>query len=85
MTKKRVLATFLWFYSGWAMGALIAFFLGVSPALGPIVGIAGAAFIGADPFGRIWVEPKATAGTVGQISLDAGSTPAASSIDRRAA
>ena len=28
---KRILAAFLWFYTGWYAGAMLAEFLGVSP------------------------------------------------------
>jgi hypothetical protein len=52
--KKRVLAAFLWFYTGWYAGALVASFLGVSPMLGPILGAAVAAVIVGDPRRIIW-------------------------------
>jgi len=52
--KKRVLATFLWFFAGWYAGAVIAFALGVSPILGPILGVAAAGLIAGDPRGIIW-------------------------------
>jgi hypothetical protein len=52
--KKRVLAAFLWFYTGWYAGALVANFLGVSPMLGPILGAAVAAVIVGDPRRIIW-------------------------------
>jgi hypothetical protein len=54
MTAKRILATILWFYAGWYAGAMIAHFLVLSPALGPILGTAMAAIIGGDPRGIIW-------------------------------
>lgn len=54
MTAKRILAAFLWFYAGWYAGATIAYFLGLSEALGPIVGTAAAALIAGDPRGIIW-------------------------------
>jgi hypothetical protein len=52
--KKRVFAALLWFYSGWYAGAMLAEFVGVSPALGPIVGTVIAALIAGDPRGVIW-------------------------------
>jgi hypothetical protein len=52
--KKRVLAMFLWFYAGWYAGAVIAEFVGVSPMLGPILGMAAAVLFAGDPRGVIW-------------------------------
>jgi hypothetical protein len=52
--KKRVLAAFLWFYTGWYAGALVANLLEVSPMLGPILGAAAAAIIVGDPRRIIW-------------------------------
>lgn len=54
--KKRVLATFLWFYAGWYAGAVVAEILGVSPYLGPIIGTAAAALFAGDPRGIIWTR-----------------------------
>jgi hypothetical protein len=65
--KKRILATFLWFYAGWYAGAILAEFLGVSQLLGPIIGMAAAALVAGDPRRIIWVSrPAAPATTVGQ-------------------
>ena len=52
--KKRIAAAFLWFYTGWYGGAIIADFIGVSPLLGPILGAASAALIVGDPRRIIW-------------------------------
>jgi hypothetical protein len=52
--KKRVLAAFLWFYTGWYGGAILADLIGVSPVLGPIIGAAAAALIVGDPRRIIW-------------------------------
>jgi hypothetical protein len=60
--KKRILATFLWFFAGWYAGAVIAFALGVSPILGPILGVAAAGLIAGDPRGIIWSN-RASAAT----------------------
>ena len=51
---KRILAAFLWFYTGWYAGAMLAEILSVSPALGPILGAAAAGLIVGDPRGMIW-------------------------------
>ena len=55
--KKRVAAAVLWFYCGWYAGAMIAHVVGISPALGPILGVVAAVLIAGDPRGIIW--PKA--------------------------
>jgi hypothetical protein len=57
---KRILATILWFYTGWYAGALLADFLTNSPMLGPIVGAAAAALIAGDPRRIIWTVRSAT-------------------------
>jgi hypothetical protein len=51
---KRILAAFLWFYTGWYAGAMLADILSVSPALGPILGAAAAGLIVGDPRRMIW-------------------------------
>ncbi len=62
--KKRVLAAVLWFYTGWYAGAVIAYFVGVSSILGPILGLAAAGLFAGDPLGVIWgarrTEPAPT-------------------------
>jgi hypothetical protein len=52
--KKRILAAFIWFYVGWYAGAMFADLLGLSAALGPIMGTALAAVIVGDPRRLIW-------------------------------
>jgi hypothetical protein len=74
--KKRVLAAFLWFYAGWYGGALLADFLQLSPALGPIVGAAAAALIVGDPRRIIW-HAKSIAPS---IAASAGAIAAASHV-----
>ena len=60
---KRVAAAFLWFYTGWYAGAMIAAFLGVSPVIGPILGAAAAGFLVGDPLRIIWTRPAPKAVT----------------------
>lgn len=69
--KKRVLSAFLWFYSGWYAGALLADVIGVSPFLGPLIGAAAAALIVGDPRHIIW-----TARSMGTRGIDASPDPA---------
>ena len=54
---KRVVAAFLWFYTGWYAGAMLAAFVGISPIVGPIVGAAAAGLFVADPFHLVWARP----------------------------
>jgi hypothetical protein len=57
---KRILSAALWFYTGWYAGAMIAFHLGISEAIGPLLGAAAAALFAGDPRGLIWKrEPAA--------------------------
>ncbi len=58
--KKRVTATVLWFFAAWYAGAMLAYILGVSVALGPILGTAAAALIAGDPRGIIWTRREVT-------------------------
>lgn len=51
---KRILSAALWFYTGWYAGAMVAFYLGISEAIGPIMGTAAAAIFAGDPRGLIW-------------------------------
>jgi hypothetical protein len=55
--KKRILSAVLWFYTGWYAGSMLAFYLGVSPALGPILAVAAAGIFAGDPRGIIWRRP----------------------------
>lgn len=52
--KKRALAAVLWAVMGWYIGAAIAWFLDLGPALGPILAVAAAAIVAGDPRGIIW-------------------------------
>ena len=60
--KKRAAAAILWFYAGWYAGASIAFVAGLSPVLGPILGIAAAAIVGVDPRRMIWTRRAVSRG-----------------------
>ena len=54
---KRVVAAFLWFYTGWYAGAFIAEIFGVSHVIGPIIGVAAAGLLVGDPLRIIWARP----------------------------
>jgi hypothetical protein len=69
--KKRVTAGVLWFFSGWYAWSMVATFIGVTTALGPVFGVLAALLIAGDPFGRIWTSPseqpaRLTAASVGE-------------------
>lgn len=57
--KKRIAAAILWFYAGWVIGALLAFAIGLTPALAPIIGTAAAAIVAGDPRRLIWSRAPA--------------------------
>jgi len=54
--QKRVAAAVLWLLAGWTAGSFLTFTIGVSPLLGPILGIAGAALFAGDPRRIIWSQ-----------------------------
>ena len=54
---KRVVAAFLWFYTGWYAGAMIASLFGISPVVGPIIGVAAAGLVVVDPRRMFWARP----------------------------
>jgi hypothetical protein len=56
--KKRSAATVLWFFTGWFVGAFVAFSAGMSPLFAPILGIAAAAFVAGDPRHMIWTSRR---------------------------
>ena len=56
--KKRALATGLWFFAGWYAGNVIAYALGVSELLGPIVGTAAAVLVATDPRHLLWAPSE---------------------------
>ena len=55
--SKRILAAILWFYTGGYAWAMAAELLGISPALGPLLGATAAALIAGDPRRLIWKRP----------------------------
>ena len=51
---KRIAAAPLWFLVGWFMGSAVAWAFGLSALLAPIVALALAGIVVADPRGVIW-------------------------------
>lgn len=62
--KKRIASALLWFYAIWYAASMVAAGLGISPALGPILGAAAAALIAGDPRHIIWTRPSSTSRSV---------------------
>lgn len=54
---KRLVAAALWSLVGWYAGAVGAWALDLSPALGPILAVALAGIVVADPRRIIWTHP----------------------------
>ena len=52
--SKRILAGVLWLFAGWYIGNIVAFYLGISDLLGPILGVASALVIAGDPLRIVW-------------------------------
>jgi putative effector of murein hydrolase LrgA (UPF0299 family) len=73
---KRTIATVLWFYAFWYLGALIAAFLGISELFGPILGIAAGALIAIDPRRIIWLS-QSQAGAVARSTSGSSPSPVA--------
>ena len=59
--KKRLFATVLWFYATWYGWSILADMAGWPDMLGPVIGLAVAAFVGLDPMHRIWAKLPAPA------------------------
>ena len=68
--KKRVFAAFLWFYTGWYAGAILANIVGVSPVLGPMIGAVTAALIVGDPRRIIWKATSSAQSTGKSIAAN---------------
>jgi hypothetical protein len=56
--KKRALATVLWFYTGWVIGALVTWALSLAVPIGPFLAVAAAAVVAIDPRHVIWEQPQ---------------------------
>jgi hypothetical protein len=73
--KKRVVATVLWFYAGWAFGAMIAFVTGLSAVLAPVLAVASAGMVGFDPRHLFWT-PRVQSAAAATVSVKAIHNPA---------
>jgi hypothetical protein len=70
--KLRIASGVLWFLAGWAVTGTIACGLGLSQAIGPLVGIAWAALVAMDPMDVVWRVGKRS----GQANADVRSQSA---------
>jgi hypothetical protein len=69
--KLRIISAILWFLAGWVtMGPIVVIF-GLNQAAGPLVGLAWAAFVVADPKRLIWQK----AGLAPSEPVRGGSSP----------
>ena len=56
--KKRLLALVLWFYAGWAIGAMCVVFLGANSLVSPLTGLTAAILFAGDPFRLFWTARR---------------------------
>ena len=69
--KKRLLVTALWFYAVWYAWSIVAVFTGMTGAIGPLVALVLAGFVGWDPAHRIWNRrPAPAAEPVARAALE---------------
>jgi hypothetical protein len=59
--KKRAVTGFLWFYATWYAWNFVAVLLGVTDAMGPVLGLVAAYLFAGDPLGRIWRSVRTSA------------------------
>ncbi len=76
--RKRTLIAVLWFFATWTGYELGVQFVGLPPVLGPLLGLAMAAFWGGDPFGVVYGTPAAPAVASAARHAAAESSPASS-------
>ena len=60
---RRIVATVLWFLTGWYATAIVAVFVGFNLAIAPFVGAAVGAFVAMDPLGLFWPRVARTGST----------------------
>ena len=54
--NKRIIATPLWFLTGWMVGAMAAFVVGLPSWIAPVTALCVAAVVALDPAGWFWVR-----------------------------
>jgi hypothetical protein len=68
MTGKRTAAALLWFLTGWMVGAMSAYVLGLPNLLAPVLATAAAILVAMDPAGLLWSRrPQETIKLGGQL------------------
>ncbi len=55
---KRLLATSLWLFAGWYIGAAMTVYLGLPEIVGMLPGIAMAWLVAVDPMHRLWTRAE---------------------------
>jgi len=58
--NKRIIATPLWFLTGWMVGAMAAFVVGLPSWIAPVTALCVAAVVALDPAGWFWVRSSDT-------------------------
>ena len=75
---KRIIATSLWFLTGWMVGAMAAFGVGLPSWIAPVTALCVATVVAIDPAGWFWVRSS-------DITTDANATRAAAASSLAAA
>ena len=76
--RKRTLIAALWFFATWSGYELFLQFADLPRIVGPILGLAMAAFWGGDPLGLVYGKPAAPAAAIALRHATAESSPASS-------
>lgn len=58
--KKRALAAVLWAATGWYVGSVAAWVLGISPVLSVVVAASAGLMVAGDPRRIIWISGSGT-------------------------
>jgi hypothetical protein len=76
--RKRTLIAALWFFAAWTGWELVLQFSDLPRVVGPLLGVAMAAFWGGDPFGLVYGKPSAPAAASAVRHAAIESSPASS-------
>jgi hypothetical protein len=76
--RKRTLIAALWFMATWTGYELVRQFADVPSIVGPLLGLAMAAFWGGDPLGVVYGKPLAPAAAIAMRHAAVESSPASS-------
>ena len=71
MNRKRALAVISWFLAAWTFWSFGSFAFGWPDFIGPVVGLAAAAVVHADPRGLVWRTGRASLSAQQELSPQA--------------